>query len=49
MAVAIVALLVLHTQPERGYGLDGSSVLLNNTAKKSRRDVENPSAASSLG
>ncbi|MEU7457550.1 FtsX-like permease family protein [Streptosporangium roseum] len=27
--IAIVALLTLHAQPERGYGLDGSSVLPN--------------------
>ncbi|MFG3438139.1 FtsX-like permease family protein [Nonomuraea sp. NPDC047897] len=35
--IAIVALLTLHAQPERGYGLDGSSVLPNLRGEHDRR------------
>ncbi|MGV9772846.1 ABC transporter permease [Streptosporangium sp. NPDC003464] len=35
--IAIVALLTLHAQPERGYGLDGSSVLPNLRGVHDRR------------
>ncbi|MFI7048555.1 ABC transporter permease [Streptosporangium sandarakinum] len=35
--IAIVALLTLHVQPERGYGLDGSSVLPNLRGEHDRR------------
>ncbi|MFC4122104.1 ABC transporter permease [Nonomuraea zeae] len=36
-AIAIVALLTLHVQPERGYGLDGSSALPNLRGEHDRR------------
>ncbi|MEV4395017.1 FtsX-like permease family protein [Nonomuraea sp. NPDC049607] len=35
--IAVVALLTLHVQPERGYGLDGSSVLPNLRGEQDRR------------
>ncbi|MGW4403552.1 FtsX-like permease family protein [Nonomuraea sp. NPDC004702] len=35
--IAMVALLTLHVQPERGYGLDGSSVLPNLRGEQDRR------------
>jgi putative ABC transport system permease protein len=35
--IAIVALLTLHAQPERGYGLNGSSVLPNLRGEHDRR------------
>ncbi|MEU6739781.1 ABC transporter permease [Streptosporangium sandarakinum] len=35
--IAIVALLTLHAQPERGYGLDGSSLLPNLRGEHDRR------------
>ncbi|MFI6481566.1 FtsX-like permease family protein [Nonomuraea sp. NPDC050663] len=35
--IALVALLIVHTQPERGYGVDGSSVLPNLRGEYDRR------------
>ncbi|MEU1390620.1 MULTISPECIES: FtsX-like permease family protein [unclassified Nonomuraea] len=37
--IAMVALLTLHAQPERGYGLDGSSVLPNLRGVQDRRPM----------